>query len=608
MDDLDLDIGDASLDFGLVLAEPLLSIDELLKVELKKPKETKGVGKQLKERDSLAGLWSQEEDMEVIGASSVIENIELTDEVEEVIVPPPPLSAVISIELEDASEPTGYTLEEDAEKRCVWVSTVDEDSPASRTGLMCNHRVHLCNGKPVVKAADVADAAKDQTKIDLTVSLYVKNLNCSECGSGSVIPNTSTTFTCTQCGRTSEAAGGVSKALSACRACPDTGEQLSFDQWRERMLRFYAKYAPERVPGRQLDQILRSWAGREDELWERMKQRYGEEPSLEEGTELLTQVLSSQLPPTDYEDPPCERGERGSRRGREKKKSKDKEPESPLEEKAEGPSGPPPPPLSAVITVELNDEHEKLGCHMQQMDADAKCLVVTSVIPGSAASRSPLMSNHRIHLCNGIPVATIADVVEAVKGKTKVELTVSLYVKNLTCSECGSGSVIPSTSTTFTCTQCGRTSEAEGNVSKAVSTCRACPDTGEQLTFDQWRNRMLRFYAKYAPERVPGRQLDQILRSWAGREDELWERMKQRYGEEPSLEEGTELLAGVLAQAAPPEECEDAPCEEGGQNKRLANLKTSLKNRSQSFRENNLFKNLMSRRKKESQEREKARE
>ncbi|KAJ9436475.1 hypothetical protein DIPPA_50080 [Diplonema papillatum] len=367
----------------------------------------------------------------------------------------------------------------------------------------------------------------------------------------------------------------IQSHVAPSKPCPDTGEALTVEQWRHRMLRFYAKYAPQLVPGRQLDQILRSWAGREDELWRNMIKRYGPEPDKDEAEQLLLSVLATQAPPSDMSFNSIETP--GSKKDRRKPSVKESTPAdtpSKSSSSADSKTRVPPAPLSAEVTIQLASE-EKLGCQMKEIPDD-QCIVVSEITENSAASRSKLAIHHRIHLCNNEPVQTLRGLGAVLQKRSSqdpaVKFVVSLYPKFLTCNACDSNTstcIVPESSTTFSCTRCGTGGQGavpprQAASEKAAATCsadsllssscRPCPETGESLTFQEWRLRMLRFYAKYAPERVHGRQLDQILRSWAGREDELWKFMRQRYGPEPPADEADRLLGDILASAAPPEE------------------------------------------------------
>ena len=366
---------------------------------------------------------------------------------------------------------------------------------------------------------------------------------------------------------------------------------LTFEEWRLRMLRFYAKYAPERVPGRQLDQILRSWAGREDELWERMLQRYGAEPDESEGNELLASVLANQLPPdlpeqhyerqeplvvaeaaTTSSSPPSPSPRKSRRDSTSPKTESEKSGASPPKAPAT-PIPAPPTPLSAVVAVVLDGE--KLGCTMRER-ADGTLLVM-AVKPDSAGARSALLPWQRVHTCNGEPVAALRAFAALVAQHHTVQLCVSLDPRSLRCGACEATTVLPGTEKTFTCNRCGVRSEVTREGEFVVMPCRPCPDTGADMTFEEWRERIMRFYAKHAPERVKGRQLDQILRSWANREDDMLVKMVERYGAEPSPEEGQELLDAVLLQARPPEEAAEAQASDGGSAAAAAQGKLSHK-------------------------------
>ena len=354
------------------------------------------------------------------------------------------------------------------------------------------------------------------------------------------------------------------------------------------MLRFYAKYAAERVPGRQVDQILRSWAGREADLWSKMIERYGAEPTEEEGSELLASVLSNQLPPEEPLVP--ENAQKKQRKltlafAKEKLSNKRRastststsasastsapapasspapapspqtaspaSPRSAAPRPAPKPIPAPPEPVSTCAEIALNGE--RLGCSMRERSDGT--LLILSVVSGSPAHTAGLTCFQRIHSCNGTPVCALKDLAELVKANDTITLTVSLEPRCLKCANCGSASVSPESATAFVCTRCSVASTVEGeDFLMKIVPCRPCPDTGADLGFDGWRLRILRYYAKWANERVRGRQVDQILRSWSGREDELWEKLVERYGAPPTDEEGDELLSAVLSSAQPPDD------------------------------------------------------
>ena len=578
-----------------------------------------------------------------------------------------------------------------------------------------------------------ADSLPDYANMQSKEGFIIK---CCECSSTSTVPAASTIVVCVCCNqslniltRTQPPDKNIpfDTTVAECRPCPDTGREMQFSDWCDRLSRFYAKYDAQKVMGRQIGQILRSWGGREDELLTRMISRHGPEPSLDDGTSLLAAVLGGAKAPEDVGG------------------------DVPL-------SDIPPEPLSGKVIIEVPQRGTSIGCDVQKMkSANTQGLVIVSISSVGLAANSDLMSGHIIHKCNGKLTDSLQTLREAISesesditfvvsiaanlvkcpsetcpsisgnATSKIEaisycdcrcllcdktfmlskeplvssnkcpttskamtseewktrfldyitsyqlekqvlscdrknsdqlhinldelvrvwhgreavfleklirkygpekstkshvtlhdlivtksditcfdttecnvglllsisendphainsslvpgnvihtvcgeptntvkqltalleninetdgfkITVSLCTDNLTCTSCGGQRVIPESSTTFLCPVCGIVMSA----AKQPLTCSSCPVTGGEMTFQEWRVRLARFYAKYAPEKVPGRGLDQILRSWSGREADLLSRMIQRYGPEPDTESGDKLLQQVLSSAAPP--------------------------------------------------------
>jgi len=141
-----------------------------------------------------------------------------------------------------------------------------------------------------------------------------KLVRCEVCGTVNKVSEGDTLFACTNCGQALGCAPELLQPCSAddiegipiaprakCRPCPTTGEEMDSEDWRKRLMRFYAVKQPEKVAGRQLNQIIRSWTGREDELLLGLIERLGPEPSLAEGDEAVATLLSEVSPPRDHE-------------------------------------------------------------------------------------------------------------------------------------------------------------------------------------------------------------------------------------------------------------------------------------------------------------------
>eukprot|EP01063_Lacrimia_lanifica_P014708 TRINITY_DN2126_c0_g1_i1.p1 TRINITY_DN2126_c0_g1~~TRINITY_DN2126_c0_g1_i1.p1 ORF type:complete len:589 (+),score=216.01 TRINITY_DN2126_c0_g1_i1:210-1976(+) len=494
------------------------SIDEIMRMQVQGGNGTLG-GKlrgRKKQRASMQqALWSDDE-----GGADAADESDATPPVLS-LQPPPPLDGASEANVEEAPAPT----------------TAADTTPIVTSSLVPSS----------FSSAGVQDRSERYAVI------------CGRCKAlNSIAPQQlDERFVCQQCNqglrvaeegdRTAPPADSWVMPLESvpcvCEPCPDTGAAMTFEDWRGRVLRFYALHAPERVPGRQLDQMLRSWAGRERDLWAGMLSRYGAEPTEAEGTRLLAEVLAAQLPDDGVD----------------------------FSGKAEAITvpakarKPPPPPPTASVRVDTA-AHDRLGLAVRELapderaawDGGARGVVVVEIAPGSAGAASDLLPLHLIQAANGRPVDSTADLTVVAKGAREVVLDVALFVPALRCAACQSSKVKAAGVAAYACQLCGAkyVAGADKIFTAAAVDSKACPQTGTSLTVQDWRLRILHLYAKYSPDRVHGRQVDQILRSWAGREDELWKNMVARYGAAPEPEEGAALLAEVLAQAAPPEDPE----------------------------------------------------
>eukprot|EP01065_Artemidia_motanka_P035740 TRINITY_DN4362_c2_g1_i1.p1 TRINITY_DN4362_c2_g1~~TRINITY_DN4362_c2_g1_i1.p1 ORF type:complete len:753 (+),score=138.36 TRINITY_DN4362_c2_g1_i1:56-2260(+) len=496
----------------------LISVDDLLRVRLDLRKEEKGPGKELKprDRDQSAGMWTRSLMAGEDGApGSPCGSAGQSHDESLVLQPPSVLEGVASQDTDGGPRLWGC--------RCARCSTVNGLS--QREGRML----------------------------------------CWDCGQASIVHLSG------QDQRASWSSPEMS-ILPPSQACPETGAELSVAQWRQRLARYCAARAPERVPGAQLDQLLRRWAGAEGQLWQELRKLHGPEPTATEGAAALRTLRRRRPQP----QPQPEAAER-SRSGRLSAGSGD----------------------LVMYAIEL-PEHSSLGCDLRGIDGS---IVITGVTPGSAAAKAGLAVQAVLTACDCRQIKTISDVRAALaharaQGQRHVVFGVTgpqAYRKpsdgdsaactatppvapstppapqpgrGLRCGCCDAVNRVYDSDTRFVCTSCGQACNAELGVLLATdqdlppiaprASCRPCPDTGQELSFTEWRSRLARFYAVWAPDRVPGRQLDQILRSWAGREDDLLSGMVKRYGAEPTLEEGEQALAALLAQAQPPAEDEDA--------------------------------------------------
>eukprot|EP01062_Namystynia_karyoxenos_P074803 TRINITY_DN7182_c0_g1_i2.p1 TRINITY_DN7182_c0_g1~~TRINITY_DN7182_c0_g1_i2.p1 ORF type:complete len:810 (+),score=191.53 TRINITY_DN7182_c0_g1_i2:141-2432(+) len=366
-------------------------------------------------------------------------------------------------------------------------------------------------------------------------------------------------------------------ALPPVQGAPDDAAPLDAAGWRLRLARYCAVRAPECLAGAQLEQLLRRWAGSEHDLWQELLQRHGSEPSTAEADAALRSRLALlQLPPPG-----------GG---------------------ADAAGAYPGAPRTATFSVDLPTSGTPLGCDLTS-DPDftdgREGVLVLAVEPGSSAAKAGLAVRQLIRAVDARRVRSIPEIRAAViqareQGNRSVEFTVELPAarkpqqkrrgssvvgqsntslagapsgaqpptpagRELRCGGCGAVNRAANTDPRFVCSQCGQAcdtaalAEAQDGIPVAPrAACRPCPTTGQALDFTEWRQRVARFYAVYAPDRVPGRQLDQILRSWAGREDELLSGMVKRYGPEPSEAEGDEALQLLLAHAVPPDEAQSA--------------------------------------------------
>eukprot|EP01060_Flectonema_neradi_P005191 TRINITY_DN13441_c0_g1_i1.p1 TRINITY_DN13441_c0_g1~~TRINITY_DN13441_c0_g1_i1.p1 ORF type:complete len:702 (+),score=124.53 TRINITY_DN13441_c0_g1_i1:3-2108(+) len=588
-------------------------------------------------------------------------------------------------------------------------------------------------------------------------------IQCCECSSIQTAKLDTTRTVCVACNQslqilkpeqsTDDDTTPLATRPAPCEPCPDTGREMQFSDWCERLSRFYAKYDPQKVMGRQIGQIIRSWGGKEHELLQIMISKHGPEPTTEEGTQLLTVILGGAKAPEDVGG------------------------DIPL-------SLIPEEPLSGKVILKAPQKGVSIGCDVRRLSVDPPSLVIVNIHQDSQAGSSDLMCGHIIHKCDGKIITSLDSLREVIseaegditfvvsvavsmikcpsptcpsvsgnaapsiealsycdcccllcdatftlskqpliapsncpqtskpmthedwqlrlseyitshniekqvlscdkhdtaacaanleellkawlgtedvlleklvrkygaeKSNTSAHveqhkltvnksdilkfnisessshgvlltapdeaspqpdcplvsgnvihkvcgeptpskesllqlldnidptdqftITVSLCADNLSCYSCGEQRVIPESSKTFLCPACGIVMSA----AKQSVDCSNCPVTGDAMSFQEWRVRLARFYAKYAPEKVPGRGLDQILRSWSGREAELLSKMIQRYGPEPDAAQGDELLQQVLSSAAPP------PLDDDDIEVQEPQPKTSSRSKSKSF-------------------------
>eukprot|EP00756_Hemistasia_phaeocysticola_P065992 Hpha_TRINITY_DN8932_c0_g1::TRINITY_DN8932_c0_g1_i1::g.80848::m.80848 len=412
---------------------------------------------------------------------------------------------------------------------------------------------------------------------------------CGRCSSDNASETLRGRLLCWNCGQAGDPksqdleafeAGGQRKSWEAPlwlaaptpQRCPDTNSTLSHAAWRQRFARFLAHRCPARLPGGQVEQLQRQWGGSEALLLAELKKAFGPEPSLPVGVAALRHALAT------FNAPPSLKVEE--------------------QELREGQNG-------LVLTpIEFPEEGVALGCElMLENGRDGPVVVVRGIKSGSAAAKGGLIPFAALRYCEGRRLNAMIDVRTSVsharaQGQKHIVFAVETVPqrkraaeqakkeraaaskdlagggggavekhaeKQVRCGGCLTAAKVAEGDTRFVCTRCGQACECapgmlqpcspddvEGIPVAPRAECRPCPTTGDGMDFGAWRTRLMRFYAVKQPDRVAGRQLDQILRSWAGREDDLLSGMVKRYGPEPSNEEGEEALAALLAEAAPP--------------------------------------------------------